>query len=65
MTDGANAAVGFVIELTGAVCLWSAVMELLERSGVTGFISRLLAPLLRRLFPAAAPARAPGPPDAP
>ena len=51
--NGANAAVGFVIELTGAVCLWSAVMELLERSGVTGFISRLLAPLLRRLFPAA------------
>ena len=30
---GASAAVSFTLELLGAVCLWSAVMELLERSG--------------------------------
>ena len=42
LIGGASAAVSFTLELLGAVCLWGAVMELLER---------LLAPLLRRLFP--------------
>jgi len=48
---GASAAVSFTLELLGAVCLWSAVMELLERSGAVKALTRLLAPLLRRLFP--------------
>lgn len=48
---GASAAVSFALELLGAVCLWSAVMELLERSGAVKALTRLLAPLLRRLFP--------------
>ena len=49
--EGAAPAVSFTLELTGAVCLWSAVMELLERSGAVKALTRLLAPLLRRLFP--------------
>lgn len=48
---GASASVSFTLELLGAVCLWSAVMELLERSGAVKALTRLLAPLLRRLFP--------------
>lgn len=51
--EGAAAALSFIFDIAGAVCLWSAVMELLERSGVTAALSRLLAPVLRRLFPAA------------
>ena len=31
--EGAGAAVSFCLSIGGAVCLWSAVAELLERSG--------------------------------
>lgn len=51
--EGATAAVSFTLELAGAVCLWSAVMELLERGGAVAALSRLLTPVLRRLFPRA------------
>ena len=49
--DGARSALEFVLFLGGAICLWSAVMELLERSGAAAGLSRLLRPLLRRLYP--------------
>ena len=32
--EGAQAAVPFVLEIAGGICLWSGVLELLERSGV-------------------------------
>lgn len=51
VTEGASQAVRFCLELTGAVCLWSGVMELLERAGAAEALSRLLRPLLGRLFP--------------
>ena len=38
----------------GAICLWSGVLELLERCGASDGLARLLRPLLRRLFPRAA-----------
>ena len=50
--EGAGAAVSFCISRGGAVCLWSAVAELLERSGAAAWLSRLLRPVLIRLFPA-------------
>ena len=51
---GAEEAVQLTLRLTGAVCLWSAVMEVLERCGGAALLSRALAPLLGRLFPRAA-----------
>ena len=50
--EGAGAAVSFCISIGGAVCLWSAVAELLERSGAAAWLSRLLRPVLIRLFSA-------------
>ena len=50
--EGAGAAVSFCLSIGGAVCLWSAVAELLERSGAAAWLSRLLRPVLIRLFPA-------------
>ena len=52
--EGTQEAVSFCLVLTGSVCLWSGVMELLERSGAAAGLARLLQPLLRRLFPRAA-----------
>ena len=33
------------------MCLWTGVGKLMERAGLTGKLARLLAPLLKRLFP--------------
>ena len=51
---GAEEAVCFCLSLAGGICLWSAVLELLERCGLARRLARLLLPLLRRLFPCAA-----------
>ena len=49
--EGAQAGVTLALSITGAVCLWSGVGKLMEKIGVTTFLSRLLSPLLGRIFP--------------
>ena len=49
--DGAQAALSFAFSICGAVCLWTGICELMERCGAERFLSKLLGPLLRRLFP--------------
>ena len=49
--EGAQAGVTLALSITGAVCLWSGVGKLMEKIGVTTFLSRLLSPLLGRVFP--------------
>ena len=51
--EGAAAAVDLCLGMLGGVCLWMGVMELMERSGLTGGLARLLGPLLQRLLPQA------------
>jgi len=53
--EGAGAAVRFALELCGGLCFWSAVTELMQQSGLSAALSRLLRPLLRRLFPQGLP----------
>ena len=48
------AAVELSLSIAGMLCLWTGVMEVMRQSGLAGQLSRLLAPLLRRLFPQAA-----------
>lgn len=48
---GAQEGVGLVLSMGGSLCLWSGVGMLLERGGATKVLSRLLSPLLDRLFP--------------
>lgn len=50
-SEGAAAAVRLALEIGGSVMLWSAVMEVMDRSGVTRILGRLLRPVLRLLFP--------------
>ena len=52
--EGARAAVDLCLSIAGMLCLWSGVMEVMRRSGLSGQRSRLLRPLLGRLFPEAA-----------
>jgi spore maturation protein A len=51
VTQGAQAGITLAISLAGSICLWSGVGHLMERIGATAALSRLLNPLLRRLFP--------------
>lgn len=51
LLEGAQAALPFAMQLAGGLCLWGGVTELLERAGASAMLSRLLAPVLRRLFP--------------
>ena len=48
---GSTEAVKICIELAGAICFWSAVMELMDVCGLSAALSRFLRPLLCRLFP--------------
>ena len=50
---GAQSACELCIGLCGALCLWNGVLRLLEAGGVAGLLTRLLRPLLCRLYPAA------------
>ena len=52
--EGAAAAVELALSIAGMLCLWTGVMEVMRRSGLADQLSRLLAPVLRRLFPQAA-----------
>lgn len=50
---GTRDAVTLSVSLCGMICLWSGVIELLRRSGVSERLSLLLRPVLGRLFPSA------------
>ena len=52
--EGAGAAVELCLSIAGMLCLWMGVMEIMRRSGLADGLSRLLGPVLRRLFPKAA-----------
>lgn len=50
--EGAGSAIELAVTLAGPMCLWCGVGELMRRCGLREQLSRLLAPLLGRLFPA-------------
>ena len=52
--EGASAAVQLALSIAGMLCLWTGVMEVMRQSGLADRLSRLLSPVLRRLFPRAA-----------
>lgn len=49
--EGAAAAVELCLSMAGILCLWMGVMEVMKRSGLSEGLSRLLRPLLKRLYP--------------
>lgn len=51
--QGAQAGVTLSISLAGSICLWSGAGKLMEKAGITGLLSKLLQPLLNRIFPSA------------
>lgn len=49
--QGAQAGITLAVSMAGAICLWTGVGKVMEKAGITGFLSRLLKPLLGRIFP--------------
>ncbi len=48
---GAQAGITLAMSMAGSICLWTGVGRLMEKAGLTGMLSRLLRPVLGRVFP--------------
>lgn len=55
--DGVEAAVQFCLGAGVMMCLWCGVFEVMSRSGMTERLTRLLRPILCKLFPEASKRR--------
>ena len=51
--EGAGAAVELCVAMAGIMALWTGVMEVMDRCGLSAALARLFRPLLRRLLPKA------------
>lgn len=49
--EGTGAAVELCLSIAGMTCLWTGVMEVMRRAGLAEKLSRLLRPVLKRLYP--------------
>ena len=49
--QGAQAGVTLALSLAGSICLWTGVGKLMEHIGLTAILSKMLRPLLHRVFP--------------
>ena len=51
LMSSASSAVELLISISGMLCMWSGFMRIAKDCGLIEKLSRLFAPLLRRLFP--------------
>ena len=49
--QGAQAGVTLAVSMAGSICLWCGVGKVMERAGITQVLTRLLRPVLGRIFP--------------
>ena len=63
--SGAASAVTLCLSMAGVICLWTGVMEVMERSGLAGKLARLFPPCSAVFCPGPAGTRRPFPPSPP
>lgn len=51
MTQGAQSGVTLAVSMAGSICLWTGVGKLMEKTGITHILFRLLKPVLNKVFP--------------
>lgn len=51
VAQGAQAGITLGISIAGSLCLWSGLGRVMEKAGITGLLSKLIAPLLHLVFP--------------
>lgn len=49
--EGANTAAATFISFAGAMCFWTGIMRVAQASGAADAISKVLSPVIRKLFP--------------
>ena len=49
--DGAASAVGLCVSMAGPLALWAGLGKLMDRTGLTAVLAKVLSPVLFRLFP--------------
>lgn len=49
--EGAQSGITLTLSIAGGICLWSGLARVMERSGLSDHLTRLLQPLLGSLFP--------------
>lgn len=49
--DGAAAATELCLSMAGIICLWTGVMEIMNRCGLSTLLARLFRPILQHLLP--------------
>lgn len=49
--DGAAAGIQLCLTMAGVLCLWMGIMEIMKRAGLSYRLSKLLRPILKRLYP--------------
>ena len=49
--DSASEAITLILKMCGGLCMWSGVMAIAKDAGLTEKMSKIFAPLLRKLFP--------------
>ena len=58
MFSGASQAVELCLTMLGMLCLWSGLIKIAEKAGITAVFGKLLSPVLRLIFPGL-PSRSP------
>lgn len=48
---GAGDAVTLIISILGMMAMWSGIMKIAQKSGITDFLSKLFLPIIKLLFP--------------
>lgn len=49
--SGAQTGITLSFSMAGTICLWSGVAEVMQGAGLTKILSRLLSPIIGRIFP--------------
>ena len=51
LIDGTDNGINLALSLLAVYCLWSGIIAVMESSGLSTRISKLLSPIVKRLFP--------------
>lgn len=51
--QGAQTGITVALGIAGSICLWSGVGNLMDKTGMTGLLAKLLRPVLNLVFPGA------------
>ena len=49
--SGASDAIQLVISMLGLMCLWTGLMRVAEKGGLTAILAKLFSPVMAKLFP--------------